>query len=355
MLVGCGKENKESSSVTEVTEAVEDITFNANGDSVAVILNNEVIQTLNCNYTPDKEKIFTEDYDFDGFDDLFVMMENGAMYASGTYFRYNPDTEMYEKWDTLNKIGRQMIIDNEQQTLKYRKNGSEYWMEYFVYKWDKDNLILSEHSASEDGKTFEDLPLVEETTENTASQDLLSGEFFSKYKNQMSKEDYAALESCFPIFDENVTFNYQHRMNEDSKCKTSFSEVCQRSYFIELRQFTVFDLDNDGIREIIFVFDNAGEILILHKQENDFYAIQMPFRGFKGLQVNGIYSGSGGAACAHFYNMIFENGEFKEYELAHACEYEDDVFSVNGNAVTEEEYKLWKEENMIGDVEWFYI
>lgn len=169
MLAGCGKENTESSSALETIDVVEDITFNVKGKEVEVIKGEEIIQILDCNYTSDKEKIFTEDYDFDGFDDLFVMMENGAMYAPGTYFRYNPDTEMYEKWDTLNKIARQVIIDNEQQTLKFRKNDSEYWMEYLIYKWDNDNLILSEHIASEDGKNFKNLPLTEETVENTTA------------------------------------------------------------------------------------------------------------------------------------------------------------------------------------------
>lgn len=137
----------------KITDPSE-ITFRINGDSVEVMQGEKVLQTLACDYTPDDEKLIAEDYDFDGYADLFVMMEDGAMYAPGTYFRFCPDTGLYETWDELNAIGRQMIPHPEDGTLMLRKTNSDYWIEYFVYKWENGSLTLTEHAVSEDGETF---------------------------------------------------------------------------------------------------------------------------------------------------------------------------------------------------------
>lgn len=349
MLAGCSKENRESSSVTENVDTVEDVTFNVNGDNVEVVLGDEVIQTLECNYTPDKEKIFTEDYDFDGFDDLFVMMENGAMYAPGTYFRYNPDTKMYEKWDTLNKIGRQMIIDDEQQTLKYRKNGSEYWIEYFVYKWDNDNLILSEHSASEDGKTFEDLSLTEETTENTtvnitldeASEKLWSlidtGEenqhlAYEEIRDYGERQCYLFREyndfdthrattgwyavdvktgECFDALNELVPLEPKETEPTNVYEKQSYKQLLENvyyemkfpdydyneenylsSYSMEENEFAIYDIDNDGNDELILMFTStamAGMVGYIYDHDSEGHIVE-EFRGFPSLRFynNGV-------------------------------------------------------------------
>ncbi len=141
--------------------APAEITFRINGDSVEVMQGEKVLQTLACDYTPDDEKMIAEDYDFDGYADLFVMMEDGAMYAPGTYFRFCPDSGLYEAWDELNAIGRQMIPHPEDGTLMLRKTNSEYWIEYFVYKWENGNPVMTKHTVSEDGEVFTELPLTE--------------------------------------------------------------------------------------------------------------------------------------------------------------------------------------------------
>lgn len=130
--------------------------FKVNGENVDLIQDGKVIQTLECDYTPDKTKIEMYDFDFDGHEDLFISMENGALYAQGTYFHYNVDTDLYEKWDELNeKVGREVTIDNENKRL-YWVNRST--MEKHIYEWKYKKLKYKEHiimKQDENGVWFE--------------------------------------------------------------------------------------------------------------------------------------------------------------------------------------------------------
>lgn len=120
--------------------------FKVNENSVDVMLGDKVIQTLECNYAPDENKLEFYDYDFDGKKDLFVSMKNGAMYSDGTYFRYNHFTGLYEKWDELNKIGHELAVDSENKNLYWVNNYSEnYRFEKFVYNWKYQKIKLREH------------------------------------------------------------------------------------------------------------------------------------------------------------------------------------------------------------------
>lgn len=139
---------------TEEIEILSNYTFSINESGVDVLLDGKVIQTLECDYSPD-DSLFFEDYDFDGYKDLFVMMDNGAMYSNGTYFRYVPDTGLFEKWDELNKIGRAMIVNAENSTLREKRFNNDYWLEYFDYKWENNRLDLFEHRLSKNGEVME--------------------------------------------------------------------------------------------------------------------------------------------------------------------------------------------------------
>lgn len=193
-----------------------------------------------------------------------------------------------------------------------------------------------------------------QATEITLSEMPLSDVDFTQFKSMMGTDDYAALENYFPVLNGDLAFNYQGWTDETDNMKINLNELCESDMLVELHMFTILDLDNDCIKELILCFDNVGEQLIFHKENDDFFAKGLPYRGFKMLQTNGVYNSSGGAACSHYNKLLFENGEFVEQELGHACTYEDEVYVVNGNSVSEEEFQQWKEEIMIGDVEWYY-
>lgn len=139
---------------TEEVELPNRYTYSVNENSVDVLLDGKIVQTLECDYTPD-DRLFFEDYDFDGYSDLFVMVKNGAMFSAGTYFHYVPGNGLFEKWDELNKIGRKMIVNAENSTLREKNHNDDYWLEYFDYKWENNKLVLYEHRVSETGENME--------------------------------------------------------------------------------------------------------------------------------------------------------------------------------------------------------
>ncbi len=178
---------------------------------------------------------------------------------------------------------------------------------------------------------------------------------FTSYKNEMSAEDYAALESYFPILNENVKFTFQN-IDKNESSDVNLHELYEMSSaLIKLYTFTVWDIDDDNVKELILSFDPVGETVIFHRENNDFYATSKVYRGFKQLQKNGVYNSSGGASCGHYYKLLFEKVEFFEREIGHGCTFEDDIYSINGKAVCEEEFTQWQKEIMVGDVEWYYL
>lgn len=116
----------------------------------------ETVQKIEENFSADDElSIEFADYDFDGYDDMFIRMKNGTMFSNGTYYRFVPDIGLFEKWDEMNKIGREMIVDTETSTLREKSFNDDYWLEYFDYKWEDNKLILFEHRVSETGEVME--------------------------------------------------------------------------------------------------------------------------------------------------------------------------------------------------------
>lgn len=194
-----------------------------------------------------------------------------------------------------------------------------------------------------------------QATEITPPGMPLSDIDFTQFKSKMSTDDYAALENYFPVLNGDMTFNYWGWIEKTDNRETNLNELCESNDLLgKLHSITIFDLDNDGVKELILSFNNVGEQLIFHKENDDFFAKELPFRSFKGLQPSGVYNSSGGAGCVHYEKLLFENGEFVTQEVGHECIYEDDLYAIDGNSVSEEEFQQWKDEIMIDGVEWYY-
>jgi lipoprotein len=130
---------------TEEVEFPHSYTFSLNENSIEVILDGGIVQTLECDTTVDEKRTFFEDYDFDGYNDLFIMNED----LSGVYYRYVPDTGLYEKWDELNEVGKLlnvgMSIDLSIGKCLVHDDLNGHT---FIYKWSDGNLVLAERSEN---------------------------------------------------------------------------------------------------------------------------------------------------------------------------------------------------------------
>ncbi len=145
---------------SEVDNSNDDSEFqySVNEYGVDVKKAGRIVQTLECNYNlhyynneNSEDFLIFRDFDFDGYDDLCIPLSSGTLYTNGTYYRFNPETSLYEKWDELNEIGRVMLTDEEAKVIKYGKNDGDYWLEYYNYIWQDGKPILFEHEVTETG------------------------------------------------------------------------------------------------------------------------------------------------------------------------------------------------------------
>ena len=157
-LCGCASQNntqiQETTAVESITETttqsttVEAVTetttekkknfliYSVTENKVDLKLNKKVVQTIELDYCPIKEYISAEDFDFDGYTDIFIPSERSGI--SGIYYHYNPETEQFEEWDELNETGYKFTVnsDNTLTATSYLKYGDVSTQ----YHWNGDSL-----------------------------------------------------------------------------------------------------------------------------------------------------------------------------------------------------------------------
>lgn len=87
---------------------------------------------------------------------------------------------------------------------------------------------------------------------------------------------------------------------------------------------------------------------VLDYQEGEVYSYQFPYRGMKGILINGVYNTSSAADIGGFYPIHFDKGTYEEERLAYM---EHDYYEVEGVEVTAEEFYRYTEalRNNLGD------
>lgn len=164
---------------------------------------------------------------------------------------------------------------------------------------------------------------------------------YGSFQSRMSDEEWEGFQQYFPILKENVSFqlaDFGHfiELNKDGETVKEGESVIFRRYiskevtdinsFVKgyagdgieemmIREVRVFDLDGDGIQELILEWTPVGDFLILHRENEDFYGWNIMHRGFESLQTNGIYINSGGAGRQRYYSIRFDNGSWIEEKL----------------------------------------
>ena len=211
---------------------------------------------------------------------------------------------------------------------------------------------------------------LEAVTESEAEAELIADDYgpvavsqldYDSFRSRMTDEEWAGLEQYFPVLKENVAFECTDfgsytRLNKDGEVieagknvkyyrydsqgmtdldhyvKTYVEDGLEEMMILDVR---VFDLDGDGIEELILEWTPVGDFLILHCENERFYGWEIMYRGFERLQTNGVYVGSGGAGSNCWYRLQFDNGSWLEEKLA-----EEDwgEYYVNGEAVDEDTF-----------------
>lgn len=189
---------------------------------------------------------------------------------------------------------------------------------------------------------------------------------FGAYENSLSREDWLALSSYFPVLLDGAVFRWTawdyKGEPEDiplSGLLTNSHSYLRHSDTLLLNSFTLFDMDGDGVKELILCFGNWYEhFLILHREGNAFYGADRVLRAFEGLQTNGVYYGANGASSGVYLKMSFVEGKFSEEVLAekvfNSLE-EGPHYYIGDREVNEDEFTSWEKEIHVGSVDWIYV
>lgn len=111
-------------------------------------------------YTPYRF-VSMQDYDFDGYEDIRIQNYLGAYQGTNQYYRFNPDTKMFENWDELNELHFTINVHIDDESLSvFSKSGAvDSWN--YTYKWNDDKLMLislnKRYYSYTDKKIYHDL------------------------------------------------------------------------------------------------------------------------------------------------------------------------------------------------------
>ncbi len=145
------------------------ISFEITSSGVNVLRGGSAAQTLSADTSlilplisggaySQSQLLIEEDFDFDGYRDLFVA-ENVAANMNGRYFRYDSSTGTYSDWQALNDVNWYVTANSAEGTLAaYIKYGTAEY-ENRVYKWSGGTLALvsmEKQYQSEDGSIYLD-------------------------------------------------------------------------------------------------------------------------------------------------------------------------------------------------------
>lgn len=198
---------------------------------------------------------------------------------------------------------------------------------------------------------------------------------YDSFQSQMTKEEWEGFQQYFPVLKKNAafeltSFDYDNYtlFDKDGKVTENETNAVLRKYNskemtdmdryvkadaessieeLTVYKVQVFDLDRDGIQELILEWEPLGDFLILHRENEAFYGWETVCRGFEVLQTSGVYISSGGAACNHWQRLRFNQGNWIEESLA-VQDWEE--YYINGEAVDEDTFWQQVHSYETGDV-----
>lgn len=230
---------------------------------------------------------------------------------------------------------------------------------------------LTEEQETEETqeKTLEASPEAEIAAESEPETEMMTDFYesaevseldYDSFQSRMTGEEWKGFQQYFPILKGNAVFHYsgwgyleilnkngepvkegeymlyERYTSEETMDINHFTEsYCGDDIKMEVEDIRVFDLDSDGVQEMIIQWMPVGDLLILHCEKGEFYGWTTSYRGFEGLQTNGVYVSSSGAGANCWKRIRFDHGSWLEEVL---LEEDWGEYFVGGEAVDEDTF-----------------
>lgn len=126
---------------TTTTPVIEPkiISYYLNNTDIELLVDGKIVSTLKHEYVPDINNIIVGDFNYDGYDDIFIPYENSGSYSIyGDYYCYIPIENNFTKNSELAKIGKILTIAGDD--ILSEKLYDEYTDVLMEYKWTNGKL-----------------------------------------------------------------------------------------------------------------------------------------------------------------------------------------------------------------------
>ncbi len=159
-----------------------------------------------------------------------------------------------------------------------------------------------------------------------------------------------------------IMLNKSTYINENGK-SIYFSESASDSYADDLiakpKQFSYFDIDRDGEREMVVGITLGSEYVdhyvILDHDDGNIYGHLLGIRSLQMLKEDGTFNQSGGAGTNQIARLTLDKTEIKFIVLAENIEM-DGIYKIDGKDVSKEEIDAYHDQfNSKEDCNWFDV
>jgi hypothetical protein len=130
--------------ITAPTEETR-LSYALNGTNVELSINDRKVKTLEYYYTPDEKHIIVDDFNFDGFKDIYIPYEN-AESGCGDYYCYDSVKKDFYEDKALAEIGMEMTVTGDNQLTQTYDNG--YITRAVDYQWQDGRLVAVQKTES---------------------------------------------------------------------------------------------------------------------------------------------------------------------------------------------------------------
>lgn len=143
-----------------------------------------------------------------------------------------------------------------------------------------------------------------------------------------------------------------------------YNDAQRWDLLMEIREFTLIDLDMDGADEAVLVVYVEGGLypawyIILHHEDETVYGVTITYRGFRDLKQDGTFTFSGGASDSGIGSLKFANNVF----TVEKATYNEGIRDADGNYLvsyyvnkreaSEDEFNTaWRNQEKKVDAKW---